>query len=114
MTEFTLSRIVATFLLGFSVVSLSGCSVFSKKSEPEKVASTAYYMCSGCHGTQNVRVNLMTPNIIGQKKGYLVATLRDYRDKTRIEPFMNGVVANMSDQEIDGLAAYYANAHTAN
>jgi cytochrome c553 len=51
----------------------------------------------------------MTPNIIGQKNGYLAATLRDYRDKKRIEPLMNGVIANMSDQEIDSLAAYFSN-----
>ena len=52
----------------------------------------------------------MTPNIIGQKKGYLVSTLKDYRDEKRIEPLMNGAVAGLSDQDIDSLADYYSNA----
>ncbi len=110
MKERILSCIVVVYLLGFVIFGLSGCSVLSKKPDTEVAANTAYYVCSGCHGLENVRVNFMTPNIMGQKKGYLVATLRDYRDHKRIEPLMNGAVANLSDQEIENLAAYYAKA----
>jgi cytochrome c553 len=109
MIERTLSRIVVIYSLSFVVAGLTGCSVFSKKSETETAANTAYYVCAGCHGSDNVRVNFMPPNIIGQKKGYIATTLRDYRDKKRLEPLMNGAVANLSDQEIENLAAYYAN-----
>ena len=110
MIERTLSRIVVIYSLSFVVAGLSGCSVLGKKSEAETAANTAYYVCSGCHGSDNVRVNFMTPTINGQKKGYIAATLRDYRDKKRIEPLMNGAVASLSDQEIENLAAYYAKA----
>jgi cytochrome c553 len=112
MTELTLFRTLAIYSLCFIVTGLSGCSIFGKQSAAATMAEaekTAYYQCGGCHGPANVRVNFMTPNIIGQKKGYLAATLRDYRDKKRIEPLMNGVIANMSDQEIDSLAAYFSN-----
>ncbi len=111
MTELTLFRTLAIYSLCFMVTGLSGCSIFGKQSAaatPAEAEKTAYYQCGGCHGPVNVRVNFMTPNIIGQKKGYLAATLRDYRDKKRIEPLMNGVIANMSDQEIDNLAAYFS------
>ncbi len=114
MIERTLSRIVVIYSLSFVMFGLSGCSVLSKKTEAETAANTAYYVCSGCHGPDNVRVNFMTPTIIGQKKGYLAATLRDYRDKKRIEPLMNGVVASLSDHEIESLAAYYANGKRGN
>ncbi len=110
MIERNLFRSIVIYLMSFVVVGLSGCSVFSKKTPAETAANTAYYMCAGCHGSDNVRVNFMTPNIIGQKKGYLVSTLKDYRDKKRIEPLMNGAVAGLSDQEIDSLADYYSNA----
>ena len=56
----------------------------------------------------------MSPNIMGQKKGYLVTALRDYRDKKRLEPLMNGAVANLSDQEIENIAAYYAKVQRGN
>ncbi|MEY3289174.1 MAG: hypothetical protein RLZZ419_1416 [Pseudomonadota bacterium] len=113
MTELTLFRTLSIYSLCFIVTGLSGCSVFGKQSAdatPAEAEKTAYYQCGGCHGPANVRVNFMTPNIIGQKKGYLAATLRDYRDRKRIEPLMNGVIANMSDQEIDSLAAYFSKA----
>jgi cytochrome c553 len=51
----------------------------------------------------------MSPKIIGQKKAYLAAKLRNFRDMKRINPYMNGVVAGLTDQEIDNLSAYYSN-----
>jgi cytochrome c553 len=91
---------------------LPGCSIFEIKSAantPAAAAQTAYYTCDGCHGSKNVRVEFMSPKIIGQKKMYLAAKLRDFRDMKRINPYMNGVVAGMSDQDIYNLAAYYSN-----
>lgn len=88
------------------VLCLSGCSVFETKPAAER---TAYLTCGGCHGPKNVRASFMSPNIIGQKKGYLAAKLRDFRDMKRIHPFMNGVVEQLTDQDIVNLAAYYSN-----
>jgi cytochrome c553 len=51
----------------------------------------------------------MSPKIIGQKKAYLAAKLRDFRELKRVNPYMNGVVAELTNQDIDNLAAYYAN-----
>jgi cytochrome c553 len=90
---------------------LPGCSILEKKPAADTSAAaerTAYYTCDGCHGPKNVRVEFMSPIIIGQKKVYLTAKLRDFRDMKRINPYMNGVVAGMTDQDIDNLAAYYS------
>jgi cytochrome c553 len=91
---------------------LHGCSIIEKKPVADTFAATertAYYTCDGCHGPKNVRVEFMSPKIIGQKKVYLAAKLRDFRDMKRINPYMNGVVAGLTDQDIDNLAAYYSN-----
>lgn len=91
---------------------LSGCSIFEKENAADTMAATeqtAYYTCDGCHGPNNIRVESMSPKIIGQKKVYLAAKLRDFRDMKRINPYMNGVVAKLTDQDIDNLAAYYSN-----
>jgi cytochrome c553 len=93
------------------VLWLPGCSIIEKKSAVDTLAATeqtAYYTCDGCHGPKNVRVDFMSPKIIGQKKVYLAAKLRDFRDMKRINPYMNGVVAGLTDQDIDNLAAYYS------
>ena len=94
-----------------SVLWLPGCSILAKKTAAGASAATeqtAYYTCDGCHGPKNVRVEFMSPKIIGQKKVYLAAKLRDFRDMKRINPYMNGVVAGLTDQDIDNLAAYYS------
>lgn len=91
---------------------LPACSLLGTQSSaatPEETQKTAYYLCGGCHGPKNVRVWFMSPNIIGQKKAYLAAKLKDYRDKKRISPMMNGVAVGLSDQDIDNLADYFAN-----
>jgi cytochrome c553 len=100
--------------VGFSLTALfTGCSLFETKTASEKAQAAtedmAYYTCAGCHGPRNQRVWMMSPNILGQKKGYLVAKLKDFRDGKRVHPFMNGVTEDLSDQEITDLAAYYAN-----
>ena len=101
-------------ICGLSVLALclTGCSTLEKKSAadtPAAAAQTAYYTCDGCHGPKNVRVEFMSPKIIGQKKAYLAAKLRDFRELKRINPYMNGVVSKLTDQDIDNLAAYYSN-----
>jgi len=94
------------------VLMFQGCSALKDQPESDTLAAaaarSAYYTCDGCHGPENIRVEFMSPKIIGQKQSYLVAKLRDFRDGKRQNPFMNGVVAQMDDQEINALAAYYS------
>ena len=96
----------------FCVLMFEGCSTLKNQPESDalvaRAARSAYYTCDGCHGPENVRVEFMSPKIIGQKQNYLAAKLQDFRDGKRKNPFMNGVVTQMSDQEIDALAAYYS------
>jgi cytochrome c553 len=112
MGKITMLRTLIIYGLCTLALCLHGCSVFEKKPAAGTLAETeqtAYYTCGGCHGPKNVRVNYMTPNLIGQKEGYLAAKIRDFRDKKRINPYMNGVVSEMTDQDAKNLAAYYSN-----
>lgn len=98
--------------LSLAVALLSGCELLEKKpaaDTPEATENTAYHLCGGCHGPKDIRVNNMSAKIIGQKKGYLAAKLKDYRDGKRVHPWMNGVAKDLTDQDIENLAAYYAN-----
>jgi len=94
-----------------STLYLSGCSWLARKPAADTqaaAAETAFYSCDGCHGPKDIRVDFMSPKIIGQKKAYLAAQLRDFRSQERKNPYMNGLVAKYTDQDIDNLAAYYA------
>ncbi len=50
----------------------------------------------------------MYPNIAGQHAGYIVTQLKALRDGGRKDPVMSPMAANLSDQDIDDLAAYFA------
>jgi len=111
MEQKKLLRAITFRVIVVSTVLLAGCSIFANKSvteTPESTEQFAYYSCGGCHGPENVRVEFMTPNIIGQKKGYLANKLREFRDMKRVHPSMNGVVSKLTDQDINNLASYYS------
>jgi len=67
--------------------------------------------CAGCHGANGVSINPVWPSLAGQKKDYLVASLKAYRDGTRKNPVMAGMAKSLSDADVDALADYFSNAH---
>jgi cytochrome c553 len=71
-------------------------------------AQKAKTVCAGCHGPEGISTNPIWPNIAGQKEQYLVKTLKEYRDNIRPDPNMAALALSLTDEEIEGLAAYYA------
>jgi cytochrome c553 len=66
-------------------------------------------MCAACHGPTGVSSNPLWPTIAGQHARYLVKQLQDFKDnKTRTAPTMNAIVASLTTQDMDDLAAFYA------
>ena len=65
-------------------------------------------VCAGCHGTEGISSNDLWPNLAGQKQGYLVVQIRAFRDGERQSDMMKPMVVNLSDQDIDDLAAFYS------
>lgn len=64
--------------------------------------------CTGCHGLDGRSNQPAIPNIAGQKEQYLIKALRDFRIGERHQLMMNFLARSMSDEEIEGYAAYYA------
>jgi len=68
-------------------------------------------LCASCHGVAGVAVMAMYPNLAGQNEPYLVSSLKAYRAKERnggMAAIMQMQAANLSDDDIDNLAAYFA------
>jgi cytochrome c553 len=65
-------------------------------------------VCSACHGATGVSVNPMWPNLAGQKEMYLVKQIKAFRDGTRKDPTMAPMVAALTDEDINNLAAFYS------
>lgn len=64
--------------------------------------------CQVCHGLDGVGTNPTIPNIGGQSEMYLVKQLRDYREGRRENEQMSIIAADLGDDEIKSLAAWYA------
>ncbi len=65
--------------------------------------------CGACHGTDGISNNELWPHLAGQREAYLVKQIKEFRDGVRSEPTMIGFVANLTDQDVEDLAAFYAN-----
>ncbi len=113
-----------TKILTLSVLALAlgACSNIDRSrnlNNPKVSASTmATQACSICHGDIGTQyngnsVNPTFPNLAGQQHDYIVAQLNSFQDKSRKDPaakaFMWGITRNLTKEQIDGLATYFAN-----
>ncbi len=64
--------------------------------------------CAGCHGEQGVSENPAIPSLAGQDAQYFVVALRDYKDGSRRDEPMKGLVAQLDDAVVKNMAAFYA------
>ena len=65
-------------------------------------------MFSPCHGPHGISLNPLWPSLAAQQEAYLVKQIKAFRDGERVDVSMQPFVAQLSDQDIDDLAAYYA------
>lgn len=68
-------------------------------------------VCAGCHGANGVSMVPMYPNLAGQKAMYLENALKAYKAGQRTggtAAMMAPQAANLSDQDIADLAAYFS------
>lgn len=64
--------------------------------------------CAACHGADGTSPNDLWPNLAGQKFGYLVKQLKAFREGSRSDPMMSPMAANLTDEDINDLAAYFS------
>ncbi len=64
--------------------------------------------CAGCHGAEGISPNPIWPSTAGQNAAYTYKQLRDYKDGTRDNAIMMGMVMALSDQDMADISAYYA------
>jgi DmsE family decaheme c-type cytochrome len=69
---------------------------------------TASATCAGCHGEQGVSSNPAWPSLAGQDARYLANALKAYKDGSRTDATMKGLVASLDERTINDIASYYA------
>ena len=107
----------ATLALLVAVAALSAGCVNTERSRdlsnPKVSATTlAQQVCSNCHGMTGTAVSPNFPNLAGQVEPYFVAQLNGFKSHGRHDPagfeYMWGLSRSLTDDQIKGLAAYYA------
>ncbi|MBD8873583.1 cytochrome c [Rhodanobacter sp. DHB23] len=68
--------------------------------------------CFACHGADGNAVDPQYPRLAGQYNLYLQQVLHEYKDGGRNNPIMKGMVATLSDQDIEDVAAYFSSLPT--
>jgi len=64
--------------------------------------------CAACHGGAGISTDAKTPNLAGQKPGYIIAQLKAFRSEDRKNALMNAIAADFSDEDIENIAAHFA------
>ena len=95
----SLISVAAVLILGFSGLAQAGDPTRGQ----EKSMS-----CQACHGPDGNSPVPTFPVIVGQHQDYLLHSMRSYKTGERTNPIMTAIVAPLSDQDLEDLAAYYA------
>lgn len=90
------------FVLSFN--GMSAIAAEGNSANGKRLAVT----CAACHGTNGISNNPLWPNLAGQKNEYIVKQLKAFKNESRKDLLMAPMAKNLSDADIDDLAAYFA------
>lgn len=65
-------------------------------------------VCAACHGADGNSMNPEWPSLAGQHASYIITQLEYFRSGFRQNVLMSSQAANLSDDDIEDLAAYYS------
>ena len=65
-------------------------------------------VCAVCHGIDGLAKIAEAPNLAGQNEAYLIAQLQAFKAGDRKNEMMSVVIQDLSDADIENLAAYYS------
>lgn len=93
-------------LLGFAVL-LAGTGAAMAAGDPVAgKAKTA--ACAACHNADGNATIAVNPKLAGQHAAYLAKQIRNFISGERVDNMMMSMVSNLSEQDIDDIAAYYS------
>ena len=104
--NFTSSFIVALLLnMSVSVAFAETSAPALEKNAAEKTVQT---VCAACHGADGNSAIALNPKLAGQHPEYLLKQLINFKEGKRANAVMAGMVANLTPEDMKGLAAYFA------
>lgn len=71
------------------------------------------FFCANCHGEDGNSRDPAVPNLAGQNPAYLLEQIRKFGSGERKDPFMQGLIKVLKEEERFRIALYYAEAKVA-
>lgn len=68
----------------------------------------ASFFCANCHGDDGVSKLAEVPNLAGQNSAFLLEQIRKFGAGERKDPFMQGLIKVLKDEERVQIALYYS------
>lgn len=101
---------IRDFALFISSLMVSSAIIAEEKQSliTSAVEETATTVCAACHGADGNSAISLNPKLAGQHPEYLYKQLSEFKEGKRVNAVMSSMVANLSSEEMQGLAAYYA------
>jgi cytochrome c553 len=86
----------------------AGTPLKSSGKPPEGTMPKAGALCVSCHGQNGVAISSIYPSLAGQHEDYLVRAIEEYQKGGRKNPIMKQMVANLKEEDIQGIAHYFS------
>lgn len=99
-----MKKIIFSLLLTVGAMSTASAVQGDADSGKAKAA-----VCGACHGATGVNPNPLYPDLAGQNAQYMVKQLADFKSGARTDMMMAPMAANLSEQDMADLAAFFAN-----
>ena len=65
-------------------------------------------LCATCHGAEGNSELAINPKLAGQNAAYIIKQLKDYKAGVRSNPTMSAMVLNLSEGDMEDIAAWYS------
>ena len=80
----------------------------ASKGDPKAAESIVTKVCAACHAVDGNSAAAANPKLAGLNAEYIHKQLTEYKSGTRKNPVMGGIVASLSAQDMQNLAAYFS------
>jgi cytochrome c553 len=95
-------------LVVLATTSFAESQTATPQKDPARARPLAESVCAACHGVDGNSPIPVNPSLAGQHPGYLYKQLADFKAGRRKNAAMNAIVANLSNDDLRDLAAYFA------
>ncbi len=98
-----MKKIIFSLLLTIGVINIANAAEGDADAGKSKAAA-----CGACHGVTGLNPHPTYPDLAGQHAAYIAKQLADFKSGARTDMMMEPMVANLSEQDMADLAAYFS------